>query len=108
MYLPLTLLLAVIVALPLFFDWEKALLFLLTPEAGISDPVFGHDIGFYLFSLSFFRLIYGEVMVALVVVLLGLGLFHWLEYRAMPRARGRLRRCARSVESTQIARDRLL
>ncbi|MBK5942038.1 UPF0182 family protein [Halochromatium roseum] len=94
-YLPLTLTLAVIVALPLFFYWEEALLFLLAPEAGIQDPVFGHDIRFYLFSLPFFRLLYSEVMLALGVVLLGLGLLYGLEHRVMPRARGGWRRGAR-------------
>ena len=94
-YLPLTLTLAVVVALPLFFYWEDALLFLLAPEAGIQDPVFGHDIRFYLFSLPFFRLLYSEIMVALGVVLLGLGLLYWLEHRVMPRAGGGVRRGAR-------------
>ncbi len=94
-YLPLTLVLAVIVALPLFFYWEEALLFLRAPEAGIHDPVFGHDIRFYLFSLPFFRLLYSEIMVALLLVLLGLGFLYWLEHRAMPRARGGVRRGAR-------------
>lgn len=95
LYLPLTLILAVIIALPLFFHWEQALLFLLAPEVGISDPFFGHDIRFYLFSLPLYRLLYGEVMVALVVLLLGLGFLYWLEHRAMPRANGGLRRAAR-------------
>ncbi|MEA3641906.1 MAG: UPF0182 family protein [Lamprobacter sp.] len=95
LYLPLTLILAVIVALPLFFHWEQALMFLLAPKANISDPVFGHDIRFYLFSLPFFRLLYTEVMIALVVMLLGLGFLYWLDHRAMPRASGGLRRGAR-------------
>lgn len=94
-YLPLTLVLAVLVALPLFFYWEEALLFLFAPETGKSDPVFGHDIRFYLFSLPFYMLIYREVMVALVIVLLGLGLLYWLEHRRMPRAQGGIRRGAR-------------
>ncbi|WPL18451.1 hypothetical protein Thiowin_03524 [Thiorhodovibrio winogradskyi] len=84
-----------VVALPLLFNWQQALFFLLAPEAGISDPVFDHDLRFYLFSLPFYRLLYAEVMVALAVVLLGLGLLYWLEHRAMPRARGGLRRGAR-------------
>ncbi|NBC47142.1 MAG: UPF0182 family protein [Gammaproteobacteria bacterium] len=95
LYLPLTLILGIVVALPLFFYWEDALLFLLAPDAGINDPVFGHDISFYLFSLPVYMLLYSEVMVALVVVLLGLGLLYWREHRAMPKANGRLRRGAR-------------
>jgi hypothetical protein len=95
LYLPLTLLLGIIVALPLFFHWEAALMFLFAPDAGIDDPVYGLDVGFYLFSLPIFILIYTEVVAALVVVLLGLIALYWLEHRTMPRQRGGLRRGAR-------------
>jgi hypothetical protein len=99
LYLPLTLLLAIIVALPLFFEWQQALMFLFAPDAGVDDPVFGHDVSFYLFSLPVYILIYAEVATALGVVFFGLILLYWLEHRAMPRhrngRRSRLRRGAR-------------
>ncbi|MBK5969151.1 MULTISPECIES: UPF0182 family protein [Thiorhodovibrio] len=95
LYLPLALMLAVVVALPLLLNWEDALLFLSAPEAGISDPVLGHDISFYLFALPLYRLLYGELLVAFILVLLGLGLLYWREHRAMPRGRGHWRRGAR-------------
>ena len=95
LYLPLSLGLAVIVALPMFFDWERVLMYLTAPDAGTADPVFGLDVSFYLFSLPVYLLLYAEVMVALVVLLIGLVLLYWLEHRAMPREHGRLRRGAR-------------
>lgn len=94
-YLPLTLILAIIVALPLFFYWERALMFLFAPDVGIGDPVFGHDISFYMFSMPIYVLLYAEVTVALAIVLLGLILLYWFEHRAMPRAYGHVRRGAR-------------
>jgi hypothetical protein len=103
LYLPLTLVLAVVAALPLFFYWEQALMWLFAPDAGVSDPVFGNDVSFYLFSLPIYLLLYSELMVALVVVLLGLGLMYWAEHRAMPRRSGRLRRGARVHLSLLVA-----
>ncbi|WP_058554917.1 UPF0182 family protein [Thiohalocapsa sp. ML1] len=104
LYLPLTLALAILVALPLFFRWQDTLLFLFAPEAGSDDPVFGLDLSFYLFSLPIYVLIYAEVVAALVVVLIGLLLLYRLEHRAMPRRGGgtRLRRGAR-VHLTVVA-----
>jgi uncharacterized protein len=95
LYLPLTLALAILVALPLFFRWQDTLLFLLAPDAGIDDPVFGLDASFYLFSLPIYALIYAEVVAALVVALLGLLLLYHLENRVMPRPGARLRPGAR-------------
>ena len=102
LYLPLTLVLAILIALPLFFRWQDTLLFLYAPAAGIDDPVFGLDVSFYLFSLPIYALIYAEVVAALLVLLLGLALLYGLEHRAMPRPDGRLRRGAR-VHLTVIA-----
>ena len=55
-------------------NWEKVLIFLNQVPMGISDPVFGKDIGFYLFSLPFleyFRnwLSFAFGLILLIVVL---------------------------------------
>ena len=94
-YLPLTLVLAIVVALPLLYYWQRALMFLLAPAAGIDDPVFGLDVSFYLFSLPFYVTIFGEVAAALAIVLAGLLLLYGAEHRVMPRPGGGLRRGAR-------------
>lgn len=93
-YLPLALMLAVLVALPMFLKWEQSL-FLLGPDAGIDDPVYGLDVSFYLFTLPVLALLYGELSAALLILLLGLALLYWMEHRAMPRDRGQMRRGAR-------------
>lgn len=52
----------------------------------ISDPVFGKDIAFYVFSLPFLRLLHGWLMGALIVTLIGTLGIYGLSY-AVQRAR---------------------
>lgn len=49
-YTPLSLILAVVIALPFYNQWESALLFFFGENSGVTEPVYGHDISFYLFS----------------------------------------------------------
>ncbi len=52
--------------------WEEVLLYLNSEPFGIADPVFGRDVGFYIFDLPVFRFFHGWLMAALVLALLGL------------------------------------
>ncbi|HID10148.1 MAG TPA: UPF0182 family protein [Candidatus Latescibacteria bacterium] len=54
------------VALP---SWERVLLWAYRVPFGLEDPIFGRDLGFYLFSLPFYRLLY---QIALLTTLLAL------------------------------------
>ncbi len=94
-YLPLTLVLAIVVALPLLVYWETALMYLLAPNIGTSDPLYGFDVSFYLFSLPLYELLFAETLAALLIVLAGLALLYWAEHKVMPRDRGYLRCGAR-------------
>ncbi len=94
-YLPFSLVLAVIVAYPLYREWEAALLFLLGPQAGVGDPAFGKDISYYLFSLPIYRLLLRELFIALSLLFLGLALLYWLEKRVLAREERFLPRGAR-------------
>jgi hypothetical protein len=78
-----SLLLAVVIAYPLYSRWEETLLFLFAPSAGIADPVYGQDIAFYLFALPLFRDILLEVFVALTVLLAILSLIYFLEFQEL-------------------------
>ncbi len=51
MYIPLSLLMALPIAAPMYTHWEKALLFLFGSASGATDPLLGKDISFYLLSL---------------------------------------------------------
>ncbi|CAN5265736.1 UPF0182 family protein [soil metagenome] len=64
-------------------NWETVLLFLNGAEWGITDPILGRDIGYYVFDLPFLRFLLGWASTMLIVVgLLTLGAYaaralHW-------------------------------
>jgi len=49
---------------------------------GIADPVFGQDIGFYFFNLTFYHLVYGFLMLILVLTLIMVGIAYLLNASA--------------------------
>ena len=75
--------LAVVLAYPLYRRWEDTLLFIFAPRAGIVDPVYGHDISYYLFALPLFRTMLLEVFLALDILLLILGIIYYLQLKAL-------------------------
>jgi uncharacterized membrane protein (UPF0182 family) len=46
-YTPVSLILAILIAIPFYLQWEQALLFFFGGNAGVNDAVYGNDIGFY-------------------------------------------------------------
>lgn len=51
-------------------SWQTVLLFLNGRSFGATDPNFGHDIGFYIFDLPFWRFLQGWGVTSLVVIIL--------------------------------------
>jgi uncharacterized membrane protein (UPF0182 family) len=86
-YTPVSLILAILIAIPFYLQWEQALLFFFGSNAGVSDPVYGNDIGFYLFSYPVYILIQKELLISAVVVLFATGLLYWLEHIFVPNQR---------------------
>ena len=82
-YLPFSLLLAVFVAYPLYSRWEDALLYLFAPPAGLTDPLYGKDVSYFMFSLPIYRLLLRELLVAVILIFLGLSLLYWRERRLL-------------------------
>jgi uncharacterized membrane protein (UPF0182 family) len=83
-YLPLSLLLAILIAFPFYQQWEAALLFVFAPEAGVRDPVFNNDVSFYLFSYPIFELIQFELLTAFTILTASIALLYWLEHQLVP------------------------
>jgi len=83
-YTPLSLILAILIAIPFYKQWNAALLFLFAPDARILDPVFGNDVSFYMFSYPIFTLIQRELLIASVIATLAIALLYWLEHRLFP------------------------
>ena len=54
--------------------WESVLLFLNQSNFGLSDPIFGRDVGFFIFTLPIWQLIRSWMMFTLIVALVGAAL----------------------------------
>ncbi|WP_186441448.1 UPF0182 family protein [Desulfamplus magnetovallimortis] len=92
MSLILSLVLALIIAIPIFRNWESALFFIFGSSGNVVDPFFGKKIGFYLFSLPIYHLVQQEVLIALILMLAGIRFVYWyeqittpIEYRVNPK-----------------------
>jgi hypothetical protein len=82
-YTPLSLVLGVLVAYPLFEQWEAFLLYVFGPSNGINDPVYGNDISYYLFSFPIYSLLQRRILIAFAILLAGILLLYWLERRML-------------------------
>lgn len=83
-YTPISFLMGIAIAIPFYLQWEDALLFFFGSDAGISDPVYGNDISFYLFSYPIYILIQKELLTTAVLAFLATGLLYWLEHVFIP------------------------
>lgn len=80
-YLPLSLIMAIIIALPVFYQWEDVLLYLFAPPFGIDDPVFGNDASFYMFSYPIYQLIQKELLSVALALFVLVAFLYWVEHR---------------------------
>jgi uncharacterized protein len=94
-YTPLSIILSVVVALPLYDRWESFLLYLFSPSAGVADPVYGKDIAYYLFAYPIYTLIQRRLLMAFGVLLASMTLLYLVEKRILAREEKRLHTGAR-------------
>jgi uncharacterized membrane protein (UPF0182 family) len=80
-YIPLSLILAIGIAIPFYQDWHSALLFVFGPKSGVKDFVFGQDVSFFLFSYPVFQLIQREMLIAAIILTAAVALLYFLEHR---------------------------
>lgn len=93
-YAPLSLVLAIVIAHPLYQKWEMTLLYLFGPSYGTVDPAYGNDISFYLFSLPIYLLLIDRLLLAFLVLFFGLVLLYYLENRILSQQEANLPRGA--------------
>jgi len=84
-YTPISIILAVVIALPLYERWEAFLLYLFSPGAGVADPVYGKDIAYYLFAYPIYTLIQRRLLMAFGVLLASILLLYLIERRVLAR-----------------------
>ena len=80
----LSFVMALIIAIPIFKNWENSLLFLSSNSSGVVDPLFGKDISFYLFSLPIYYLLQKEILIVLTLMLAGVMFIYWYEEVSTP------------------------
>ncbi|MCU0589335.1 MAG: UPF0182 family protein [Syntrophobacteraceae bacterium] len=102
-YTPLSLVLGVLVAFPLFEQWEAFLLYVFGPAKGITDPVFSKDISYYLFSFPIYTLLQRRILIAFLGLLAGILLLYWIERRLLQQQEQRMPAGARLHVSILIA-----
>ena len=56
-YTPISLALAIFVAIPFYNQWEASLLFFFGSDSGVTESIYGRDISFYLLSYPIYLLI---------------------------------------------------
>jgi uncharacterized membrane protein (UPF0182 family) len=83
-YTPLSFILAVFIALPFYDQWETAILFFFGSSAGVTEPVYGNDVSFYLFSYPIFILIQQELLFTAILLFFLVGCLYWLEHIFVP------------------------
>ena len=83
-YTPLSFILAVVIAIPFYDQWESAILFFFGSAAGVSEPVYGNDVSFYLFSYPVYMLIQQELLTTATVLFFMVGCLYWLEHIFVP------------------------
>src|SRR6516164_2695184 len=71
-------LLALLVAWGEVYNWSVFLRFIHQVSAGANDPLYGQDIGFYLFSLPAYLAIKNWLLITLVISALVAGAVYWL------------------------------
>lgn len=95
-YTPLSIILSVMIALPLYDRWEAFLLYIFSPKSGMVDPIYGKDISYYLFSYPIYTLIQRRLFIAYAILLAAITLLYLVERRILAREEKRLPAGARA------------
>ena len=82
-YTPLSLVLSLPLAIPIYHHWERFLFYIFGPAMGIKDPFFSTDISFYMFALPIYSLLQRPLLVAVSVMLVALLILYIIKNRIL-------------------------
>lgn len=82
-YAPLSLIMSIPLAMPLYQHWDKFLFFVFGQRSGVQDAFFGRDISYYLFSFPIYNLLQQRVLFSLLVLLAALFLLYIIKNRLL-------------------------
>jgi uncharacterized membrane protein (UPF0182 family) len=83
-YTPVSLALAVFVAIPFYKQWETSLLFFFGRDSGVTETVYGNDVSFYILSYPIYMLIQKELLITSILIFCLVGILYWLEHIFVP------------------------
>jgi len=83
-YTPISLVLAVFIAIPFYNQWETSLLYFFGSSSGVSEPVYGNDVSFYMLFYPVYQLIQQELLTTAALIFGMVGLLYWLEHIFVP------------------------
>ena len=83
-YTPISLILAIFIAIPFYHQWETSLLYFFGDNSGVSEPVYGQDVSFYLLFYPIYQLIQQELLTTATLIFCMVGLLYWLEHIFVP------------------------
>jgi hypothetical protein len=86
-YTPISLILAVFVALPFYKQWELALLYFFGRDSGVTESIYNNDVSFYMLSYPMYMLIQQELLITAILIFIFVGLLYWLEHIFVPSQR---------------------
>jgi len=101
-YALFSIILGVILAWPFFEGWQETLLFLFGPASGMTDPYYGIDVSFFLFSLPVYLSFLHTLLVTLILLFLGLVLLYWSEKQYLAKQERHLPRGAKIHLSVMV------
>lgn len=83
-YTPLSFILAVVIAIPFYEQWESSLLYFFGSDSGITEPVYDNDVSFYMLSYPVYQLIQQELLTTAIILFFLVGCLYWLEHIFVP------------------------
>ncbi|MFZ2170213.1 MAG: UPF0182 family protein, partial [Methylococcaceae bacterium] len=83
-YTPISLALAIFVAIPFYNQWETSLLYFFGSDSGVTETVYGNDVSFYMLSYPIYMLIQKELLITAILIFSMVGILYWLEHIFVP------------------------
>ncbi len=83
-YTPISLILAIFIAIPFYDQWESTLLYFFGSDSGVTETVYGKDVSFYMLSYPTYMLIQQELLTTASLIFCMVGILYWLEHVFIP------------------------
>lgn len=83
-YTPISLILAIFIAIPFYDQWETTLLYFFGSDSGVTEPVYGKDVSFYMLFYPTYMMIQQELLTTASLIFILVGILYWLEHIFIP------------------------